>query len=182
MNNLKVLKNCYIISIADGTKYRADDEITLFDITEKEAEKQFEKKRVSLGYGDGKYYISNIKHITDEDVVEFEGKEMRREFAEHKIAHQKVLQKIENSKSKNFVILNGYVGNSMSFWAKGDNGYTTNFSKIEIYSKKEILKKFKTSIRKEDIIIPYIEAFKAISTIVNAEKFNHESKISLWNV
>lgn len=50
-----------------------------------------------------------------------------------------------------FYVQNGYVGNSVLWWGKDGNGYTTELSKAELYTKDDILSKIK-SWRKEDVI------------------------------
>ncbi len=51
----------------------------------------------------------------------------------------------------NFYVQNGYVGNSVLWWGQRSNGYTTDISRAELYTKKEILERF-VSGREEDII------------------------------
>lgn len=36
--------------------------------------------------------------------------------------------------------IRGYVGNSVSWWAKGGSGYTTNIDKAEVFTEKEAMK------------------------------------------
>lgn len=51
-----------------------------------------------------------------------------------------------------FYIQNGFVGNSVSFWALGGKGYTCDIDKAQKYTKQQVLDKFVGLGREEDRI------------------------------
>lgn len=97
-----------------------------------------------------------VRRAKEFDVVLFEGHEFKRNQVLHIIESRKkhqVRSKFVNSFSDDttFYIQNGFSGNSILFWAKGDAGYTTNIEKAQEYTKDEVLRRFVNG-RDEDVI------------------------------
>lgn len=90
------------------------------------------------------------------DKVMFEGREIDRSSAEYFIKKNKRTVERTNAVNKfpddaMFFIQNGFVGNSVLWWALNSNGYTTDITRAQKYTKKEVLERFVCG-REEDRI------------------------------
>lgn len=72
-----------------------------------------------------------------------------------------------------FYIQNGYVGNSVLFWALGGSGYTSNVEKAQKYTKEEVLNKF-VGGREEDRIWVASHVESKISKHVDMQYLENE--------
>lgn len=104
-----------------------------------------------------KYTDLRATRARDHDKVLFEGEKGLRYRLEYRIKKNKEEKKqMDKVKSlpddATFFVQNGYVGNSVLWWAKGSSGYTADIEKAHLYSKEDIVKGFITGNREEDTV------------------------------
>lgn len=128
-----------------------------------------------------KYTDLKVRRASGKDILEFEGTERERWIIEM-IKNQR--ERIEKRKKAVerfsddtlFYIQNGYVGNSVLWWGKNSNGYTTNINKAGLYTKEEVLKKFVNS-REEDVIWESSHVDNNIVKQVDGQYLNREYSV-----
>lgn len=110
-------------------------------------------------YGEAATWIDiKCKRVKRYDKVEYKGTIWLRYQCEANIEYEKKkverLQSFTNLNDSDYYYVQDarrYVGNSVSWWALNDNGYTTDISKAQKYTKDEILKRG-NNWRETDII------------------------------
>lgn len=115
-----------------------------------------ESKYFDMPNGEPVRYIDlKAKRRKGLDIVKYKGGEMKRFMVkEMEEENRKINERagwLEKFDDKScFYVQNGYVGNSVLWWAKGCSGYTTDIDKAERFSKKDIEEMFLKSKRDED--------------------------------
>jgi hypothetical protein len=103
-----------------------------------------------------KFTDLKVRRAAGMDKVMFEGDEKKRWQVEMMNREQKRIEKRRQAVDRfpdnsHFYIQNGYVGNSVLWWGKNSNGYTSDIHKAELYTKQEVLEQFVNG-REEDVI------------------------------
>lgn len=142
----------------------------------------------SLGHFLDDYEIDGKPHdFTDIKVIRSKNNDILMLENGEKIERCKLASKIRNEKrikeridkinrfpdNTNFYIQNGFVGNSVLWWAANGNGYTTDISKAQLYTKEEVLKRFVKG-REEDIIWNAKHIIENIRTHVDHQYLNKD--------
>jgi hypothetical protein len=121
------------------------------------------------------------KRVPASDLVLFEGMEISRALAIDLIEDK---ERFETRKTKMqsyletdmFYIQNGYVGNSILWWALNGSGYTTDLNKAQKYSKAEVIKRF-VGGRSEDKIWLSSHVEQNIRTHVDSQYLDGKYKV-----
>ena len=104
-----------------------------------------------------KYTDLKAKRRKGMDRVEYRGSRMLKRFqVESLISTEKRTTERRNKilqypESEMFYIQNGYVGNSINWWAIDSKGYTTDILKAHLFTRQQVLEQF-VSGREEDVI------------------------------
>ena len=106
--------------------------------------------------GEHKYTDLKVRRAYGGDIVLHNNIEKKRwlvklELMEEKRVNERRANVEKFDDDSCFYIQNGYVGNSVMWWAKNGSGYTTDIEKAQLYTKQEVLDKF-VGGREEDII------------------------------
>jgi hypothetical protein len=125
------------------------------------------------------YLDLKVKRAKGMDIVKFKDVEYKRwEIKEMEKKDEIIKERKEwldkFSDNSLFYIQNGYVGNSVLWWAKDSKGYTTNIEDAHKFTKKEIQKSFIESKREEDRIwfVEHVE--KHIKKHVDGQYLSNE--------
>lgn len=128
-----------------------------------------------------KFTDIKARRAPDADIYLFEGIE-RKKYQIVELLEQR--QKIKDLKDKinqypddsTFYVQNGFVGNSMLFWALNSNGYTCDFNKAQEYTKAEILEGFVPG-RAQDRIWLADHLKQNTCTVIDGQHVNYKFKI-----
>lgn len=88
-----------------------------------------------------------VRRAKHRDIIIFEGIKMERINMDMIIKERERIKKRKElvekfSDDTTFYIQNGFVGNSILWWALNGHGYTTDIFNAQIYTKKEVLERF----------------------------------------
>lgn len=125
-----------------------------------------------------------LNRISSEDILEFEGREIRRNQLEDLLHTREVQQKRKafvetQSDDTLFIIQNqGYVGNNIKFWGVQGAGYTTNLDKAKRFTKEQVLIQFVNG-REEDIIWLASELEAKAALMVDHQLLDYSKSTSL---
>ena len=119
-----------------------------------------------------------VRRAKSYDKIMFEGHEYKRwqintilETRERHSERRKAVEKFPDG--TNFYVQNGFVGNSVLWWGKNSNGYTSDISKAELYTKEEILSKFVEG-REEDRIWEAKHVLSKVKSHVDGQYLSSE--------
>jgi hypothetical protein len=127
-----------------------------------------------------KFTDLKVQRAPDMDIVLFDENGMQRRQVDELLKQRKRTEERKKAVERfpdgtNFFIQNGYVGNSVLWWAKNSNGYTTDMQKAELFTKQEVLDRF-VSGRKEDIIWESEHVLSNMRTHVDGQYLSPEFK------
>ena len=99
------------------------------------------------------YINVKCRRIRGCDIVLHSGTEIRREYLQQEIIKMERVNKISKFPDDElFYIQNGFVGNSILWWALQDRGYTSDIDRAQTYTKAEVLKYFLNNSDRQDKI------------------------------
>lgn len=129
--------------------------------------------------GDFKYIENKAKRYPDDDIIEFEGIQGKKDYLLHKIEQKNRYQRIKDLPDNDtlYVIKNGYIGNALLCWGHNGAGYATIWENIGQYTKSDLLRMFEKGIREQDVIYPVSDILHGLKTIVESQYIKKENKI-----
>lgn len=114
-----------------------------------------------------------------EDIVFFEGKEVRRLMFEYKMKSRERLEKLKALPDDEMYYVQdsrSYVGNAVLWWAINGAGYVTDPKKAHKYTKSEIISDFGEG-RETDIVWPAGHVESAVREFVDIQGLNREKSV-----
>jgi hypothetical protein len=129
-------------------------------------------------------YIDNYvnlkaKRVKEEDLVDYGGKAITREYAELLIKRDARLERMRGLPEDEMYLVQDnrqYVGNSVLWWALGGSGYTTNIDNAQRYTKFEVIEQFGKG-RESDIIWLESHVLKAVKRHVDVQGLDRDFSV-----
>lgn len=123
-----------------------------------------------------KFTDLKLRRDKDNDILFFEGEEVKRWKMEHIIQVKERLDKMYKLPDDEMYYVQdarNYVGNAVLWWGLNSSGYVCDINRAQKYTKDEIIKRFGNG-RETDIIWPASHVESAIKEIVDIQGLKRE--------